>query len=192
MNIEELHMLKDRFEELKKKRDDVLNIQKEIAILKETKEVKKYLNLLEVLNQKTSGRNAGIDKFSDRKIVDIVLNEIKVTPDEDIYVYIGTFKYNDEFDAVHSSYDIPVSRDDVSANYVLYKKIESSYYDEVQIPYNRVKDFEDTHNIIIPQNVTNRERYFYELQLEYFRTAILKSPEEAFQNIQRILKNNNK
>lgn len=188
MKPEELKRLKEKFEQLRSKQNEVLNIQKEIELLKESKEVKRYLNLLEILNEKTTGRNAGIGEFTDKKMINIALRYIDITPDEEIYVYLGTYKYNNEIDIEHGSSDIPVSRTNQSADYVLYQKLESKNDDSVQIPYAKASEFEKTHKIIIPKNVASRERYFYELQSEYFETMVLKSPEEAKEKVNRLIK----
>ena len=60
-------------------------------------------------------------------------------------------------------------------------------YQLVRVPYKSAEEFENTHKVIIPKNVVSREKYFYKLQLEYFETMILKSPEEAKQKIKRLL-----
>ena len=188
MKNEELKLLKEKFEQLQTKRNEALNLQKEIALLEETEDVKKYLHLLNILNEKTSGRNTGITNFTDRDIINIALREARITPDEETYVYLGTYKYNNEVDIVHGASDFLVNRNDKNADYVLYQLLESYYCDNVQIPYKEADEFENTHRVIIPRNVKSNERYFYDLQAEYFETMILKSPEEASQNIKRLLK----
>lgn len=188
MKNEELKVLKEKVNQLQAKRNEVLNLQKEKALLEESEEVKRYLNLLDILYEKTSGRNTGIDKFTDREIINIALGEINLTPNEDIYVYLGTYKYNNEVDIVHGSYDIPVSRSNHDADYILYQKLESKYCDSVQIPYKKAFEFEKTHKIIILQNVASRQRDFYDLQSEYFETMVFESPEKAKEKVNRLIR----
>ena len=88
----------------------------------------------------------------------------------------------------HGSCDIPVSRDDRNANYVLYQNLESKYYESVQIPYTKADEFEMSHKIIVPQNVVSRQRYFYDLQSEYFEAMILESPERAKKIVNKLIK----
>ena len=57
MKIEELNELKEKVEQLIKKRNEVLEIQEEIKKLEETDEIKKYLNLLNLFQEKTTGRS---------------------------------------------------------------------------------------------------------------------------------------
>lgn len=188
MKIEELNELKEKVEQLIKERDKVLEIQKEIKRLEETENVRKYLYLLDFYGKKTTGRNNGIENYTDRKIIDIALSDTTITPDEEIYVYIGTYKYNDEIDIVHGSPDILVNRSNHDANYVLYQNLEARYHEAVQIPYVKADEFELNHKIIIPQNVVNRQRYFYDLQREYFEAMIFESPEKAKEKVNRLIR----
>ena len=188
MKNEELRELKEKVKQLKDERDKVLKIWEEIKKLENNEYVKKYLELLDVFKEKTSGKNTGIDKYTDKKIIDIALSNTKITPDDEIYVYLGTYRYSDEIDIVHGSCDIPVSRNDRNANYVLYQNLESKYHESVQIPYAKADEFEISHKIIVPQNVVSRPRYFYDLQSEYFETMILESPEKAKEIINNLIK----
>ena len=71
MKIEELQELKEKVEQLIKKRNEVLEIQEEIKKLEETNEIKKYLNLLNLFQEKTTGRNNGIKNYTNKKRIDI-------------------------------------------------------------------------------------------------------------------------
>ena len=106
------------------------------------------------------------------------------------YLYIQEliYIYSDEINIVHGSNNIPVSRTNHNANYVLYQNIETKNYETVQISYAKADEFESTHKIIIPQNVANRQRYFYNLQSKYFETMIFESPEKAKEKIIRLIK----
>ena len=57
MKNEELKLLKEKYEQFKKKQNEVLNFNKEIELLKETKEVKRYLELLNILDEVNKGIN---------------------------------------------------------------------------------------------------------------------------------------
>lgn len=188
MKSEELKKLKERVQQLKQERDRVLSIQSEIKKLEETEEVKKYLELLDVYEEKTTGGNTGIESYTDEKIIDIALGDTTITPDEDIYVYMGTYKNNNEIDIVHGSNDFPVSKANHDADYVVYQNIESHYWETVQIPYAKADEFEANHKIIVPQNVASRQRYFYDLQREYFETMISESPEKAKEKVNKLIR----
>ena len=156
-----------------------------ISELEKTDTVKRYLELKESLIEKTTGCNTGFDRFTDAKLVSIALSNVDITPDVEVYVYIGTYKYDDEFDIVHGSNDISVSRTCPDADYVIYKSLESKYNDTIQVPYKKADEFEASHKIIIPHNVLSRERYFYDLKNEYFETMILESQEKALEKIKK-------
>ena len=188
MKIEELNELKEKVNQLIKERNMVLEIQDEIKKLEETEEIKRYLNLLYLLKEKTTGKNTGIEKYTDKKIIDIVVSNTKITPDDEIYIYLGTYKYSDEIDIVHGSIDVPVSRASHDANYVLYQNLEAKNHETIQVPYAKADEFESTHKVIIPQNVASRQRYFYDLQSEYFKTMIFESPEKAKEKVYKLIK----
>lgn len=188
MKSEELKKLKERVQQLKQERDKVLSIQSEIKKLEEIEEVRKYLELLDLYEEKTTGRNTGIETYTDEKIIDIALGDTTITPDEDIYVYIGTYKNNNEIDIVHGSNDYQVSRANHDADYVLYQNLEAKYYETVQIPYTKADEFEANHKIIVPQNVVSRQRYFYDLQREYFETMVFESPEKAKEKVNKLIR----
>lgn len=188
MKSEDLKKLKERVKQLQTKRNEVLEIQKEISELEETEGVKRYLELQDILQEKTTGRNTGFDRFTDEKLISIALGEINIIPDEEIYVYIGTYKYNREIDIVHCSNDVLVSRNNRDADYVIYQNLESKYNGIIEVPYKEADEFETNHKIIFPQNVVSREAYFYKLQAEYFETMILESPEIASIKINKLIK----
>lgn len=188
MKSEELVKLKERVQQLKQERDKVLSIQGEIEKLEETEEVKKYLELLDLYEEKTTGRNTGIETYTDKKIIDIALRDTTITPDDEIFIYMGTYKYSDEIDIVHGSNDIQVSRTNRDANYVLYQNLEAKYYEFVQIPYAKADEFEKNHKIIVPQNVVSSQKYFYDLQREYFETMVSESPLKAKEKVNRLIR----
>ena len=39
-----------------------------------------------------------------------------------------------------------------------------------------------------PQNVANKQRYFYNLQSEYFETMVFESPEKAKEKVNRLIR----
>lgn len=188
MKSEELKKLKETFKQLQSKRNEVIELQKEINHLEKNEIVKRYLNLISLYEEKITGRNTGYDKYSDEDLISIALGKVDITPDEDIYVYIGTYKYNYEVDVIHGSYDIPVDRTNTDADYVEYENLESRYDGSIKIPYKEADNFEKNHKIIVPKNVLNREKYFYKLQKEYFEIMILDSPESALSKINKLIK----
>mgnify|MGYP003368325371 FL=1 len=188
MTKEEYLKLKEKVNELQKKRLEVIKIEDEIEKLKETEEVKRYLQLISIYKDKTTGRNSGFDRFTDKNLISIALGEINITPSDEIYVYMGTYKNSVETDIIHGSSDIPINRLSPDADYVIYKNLESKYNDSIIILYKDVDEFEQTHKIIIPKSAANRGGYFYELQMEYFQTMILESQEAATEKVNKLVK----
>ena len=123
MKSEELIKLKEKVQEIKQKRDKVLEIQEEIKKLEECEEVKKYIKLLSVYEEMTPEKSKKIVEYTEKDIINIALGYTKITPSEDIYVYIGTYKNGDEFDIVHGPSDILVSKNNKDADYILYQSI---------------------------------------------------------------------
>ena len=116
------------------------------------------------------------------------MRDTTITPDDEIFIYMGTYKYSDEIDIVHGSNDIQVSRTNRDANYVLYQNLEAKYYEFVQIPYAKADEFEKNHKIIVPQNVVSSQKYFYDLQREYFETMVSESPLKAKEKVNRLIR----
>lgn len=188
MTSEELKKIRDEFKQLKDRRDEILEIQNEIAYLEEKEDVKRYLKLIDLFNEKTLGRNSRLDKLTDEQLITIALSKVEVTSSEQVYVYIGTYKYGCECDIVHGAQDILVDRSNCNADYVVYKNLESRYNETLEVPYKKADDFEKKHTVIFPVNVLNRYKYFYNLQKEYFETMILKSPDEANMMVNKLVK----
>lgn len=188
MKKEELLKIKEELIKLKNERDEILKLEGEIKVLEQNETVKKYLDLLDLYDESLSGRKKNFNKKTDDDLLKIVINNNDITPREDIYVYIGTYKYSDEIDIVHGPSDIPVSRNAKDANYVIYYNLESKYYDSVEIPYKKYLEFESKHTIIIPENIVSRKKYFYDLQKQYFDLLINESEEKANEMINKLVR----
>ena len=57
--------LKESVQQLQQERNKILSIQSEIKRLEETEEVKNYLELLDLYEEKTAGRNTEIETYTD-------------------------------------------------------------------------------------------------------------------------------
>lgn len=187
MTNEELEKLREAYKVLESKRNKVLVLKKEIEELEKIDIIKKYNKLIDDYSKMTSGANTGIDEYTDDQLISIALNHVKITPDKNIYVYIGSYRYNREIDIIHGSSDYEVSRNSSNIDYVIYENLESIYNSTIEVPYHKVEEFERTHNVIFPKNVLNYQ-YFYKLQLEYFKTMILSSREDAIESINKLIK----
>lgn len=192
----ELELLRQNYKKLKEKAEKVVSLAKKIEELKQLPEVKEYLELLTEYEKITSKfvNKEQIEQKNAAYFIRKAVKQTDITPRNDYYVYMGTYKYTDEIDIVHSPNDIEVSRYNSSADYVAYYNLEAKKYSfnlSVVVPYSKADEFELNHNIIFLKNVINRERHFYDLQDEYFETLILESEEKAIQKINKLVKNMN-
>lgn len=104
------------------------------------------------------------------------LHEIEEKDTNGIYVYLGTYKYTDEIDIVHSSHDISVSYYSPVADYRVYQNIEE--WSSKQIPISKCEQFEKVHTILNPK-VSITRKGFYEIQKDFFIRAIKVNQESA-------------
>jgi len=149
--------------------------------LEKNPEVKEYLGLRDIKLD-----NSKLIVMRDAKLIDKIyyhyLYKIKEEETNGIYVYLGTYRYSDYCDIVHSSSDERVDDDSPCANYRLYQDIEQYY--GVEIPISKSKEFEDTHTIINPKTQW-KQRVYYDIQREFFTTAVKTSQESAKKRILR-------
>ena len=86
-------------------------------------------------------------------------------------------------DIVHGSYDLSVSRDDESAKYSQYKNLELQDFEgTVNIPISKREEFEKNNFIIYPKTCF-KDKFFYELQIEFFKDAIENDQNCAINNV---------
>ena len=104
------------------------------------------------------------------------LHEIDEKDSNGIYVYLGTYKYTDEIDIVHSPHDIRVPYDSPVADYRVYQNIEECF--SKQIPILRCEQFEKERTILNPK-VPITSKGFYDIQKDFFIRAIKVNQESA-------------
>ena len=187
----ELESLRDKYKLLIQEKEEILNLKKKIEVLEQIPEVKEYIDSVQKYKLLKLKHLTDIENKSNSYFVKQAVNQSNITPSDDYYVYIGTYKYTDEKDVIHGSCDIEVNRDDESADYVVYYNLEAKSYspkESIEIPYNKSHEFEQTHKIIIPKNLYHKKEYFYDLQDEYFETLILKSKSDAIEKINKLVK----
>ena len=76
-------------------------------------------------------------------------------------------------------------------DYLVYYNLEArvhSFEGTVEVQYSKADEFESTHKIIVPKNVVSRDSYFYNLQEEYYETAILESEDKAIEKVNRLVR----
>lgn len=156
---------------------------KRIKELEKDPNVREYINLIKILED-----DLNLINISDKKLIlsyyPFYLSEIGKDDTNKIYVYLGTFEYNNEIDIVHGSRDFRVKEDSEDADYKVYRNIESDY--SIDIPIEKCEEFEKNNIIIRPETYLNGREY-YKIIDEFFINAIKTNQESAKKtNIEKI------
>ena len=114
MKKEELELLREKYKSLIRQKEEIIELERKIKLLEKLPEVKEYIEAINLYNEKTYKKN-NMEKKDNSYFINRVINTHKITPTNDIYVYIGTYKYSDEIDIVHCSNDILVDRNNNKA-----------------------------------------------------------------------------
>ena len=181
MTDNELEKIRSKYEKLLSTKKALESLQEEKKFLENNVKVKRYLEITNLLeNNKENNSSLNYDNLIERSI-----NSIPVSNTNNIYVYIGTYRYNDEIDIIHGSKDDRVAFFDKKADYRVYRNIESlSYQDDysINVPVSQCEKFEREHNVIYPKTCLNGE-YYYKVRREFFKTAILEGQEKAIEKV---------
>ena len=191
MKNEELIKLRENYNELMNERNKILALKSKIEELENNPVVKEYLDTISEYEKNKAKHIDPIEQEEDSYFVRVAVSRTDITPRDDYYVYMGTYKYTNEIDIVHAAHDIRVNRDDKDADYVVYSNLEaksSSFDRTIEVPYSKAYEFEKNHKIIVPENVFSRDSYFYKLQEEYYETAILESDDKAIEKVNKLVK----
>ena len=184
----ELQQLRDKYNSLIEEKERLIYLSNKIKELKKLPVIQEYLESTKEYKQIRSKdyTNDGLENQPNSYFVRNAFSHLDITPRNDYFVYMGTYRHTTEVDIEHGANDIEVSRNDKSADYVIYYNLEArthSIDSSVIIPYSEADKFESTHKIIFPKNTLIKEKYFYDLQDEYYETAILESQEDAINKI---------
>lgn len=191
MKNEELTKLRENYNELINERDKIIALRQKIEELENNPVVKEYLDTISEYEDNKAKHIDPIEKEEDSYFIRTAVSRTNITPRDDYYVYMGTYRYTHEIDIVHGANDIRVNRNDKDADYVVYSNLEAKSYSfdgTIEVPYSKADEFEKKHKIIIPENVFSRDSYFYKLQEEYYKTAILESEDKAIEKVNKLVK----
>lgn len=191
MRNEELIKLRENYNELINERNKILALKSKIEKLENDPIVKEYLDTVSEYENIKAKHVYPVEEKEDSYFVRRAVDKTSITPREDYYVYMGTYKRNSEIDIIHATNDIRVNRNDKDADYVVYYNLEArvhSFEGTVEVPYSKADEFESTHKIIVPKNVVSSNSYFYDLQEEYYETAILESEAKAIEKVNKLVK----
>lgn len=193
MTNEELEKIRNKYNELKDKRTEVLKMGEAIEEYEQHPVVKKYLQLIKLYEENTTGRMYEFDKKTDSDLLYSSLCSVRINETNNIYVYMGTFEKSYECDIEHGANDYRVNKDDPNADYRIYRNLElMSYQDEyeVEVEIHDCEKFEQEHIVIYPQGTCLYDQYYNQLRNEFFETAISESQETAVERVLAKRKNN--
>lgn len=191
MRNEELIKLRENYNELINERNKILALKSKIEKLENDPIVKEYLDTVLEYEDIKAKHVYPVEEKEDSYFVRRAVDKTSITPRKDYYVYMETYKHTSEIDIIHAANDIRVNRNDKNADYVVYYNLEASVHSlegTVEVPYSKADEFESTHKIIVPKNVVSSNSYFYDLQEEYYETAILESEAKAIEKVNKLVK----
>lgn len=147
--------------------------------LENTKEVKEYLSINERLNQKHELMSIDPNDIT-LEIYRKYLYQIQENETNGIFVYLGTYRINDEIDIVHPTRDYRVDYNSTDADYRLYGDIECS--DNKIVPIKYCSQFEKENIILNPKSYFKIKEY-YNIQEEYFKEVVTTNQSVAKEKI---------
>lgn len=183
MTNEELAKIRKKFKDLQENRTKFLKVSRELELLEENPIVKEYLKLFAFFDD-MSGYD--FDEKTDDDLLVMALHYVSINETNNIYVCVGTFQNNYEYDIEHGSTDYRVNKDDPDADYRIYRNLEQET-DEIKEIIDNCEKFEQGHIVIYPRcpqtNTHLCERYYQKLRTEFLRTSVYESQEKALQKV---------
>lgn len=160
MTEQELKELRSKKEKMINKRNRFLELSKKKNELETEESVKKYFEVMRQLE----------DEFDDYELQteEDIMNKLSnagVNDTNDIFIYMGTYVYDNESDIFHGPTPCLVSRDDKKAIFSLYRNIETMECEQVIIPLR--DKFEKEHNVVFINGIQDDESYFYKLRRRF-------------------------
>lgn len=200
MTNEELERLRKKYNELKKKRIEVEQLGEAIKVYEQNPVVKKYLELVELYKNYTTGVMYGMDKMTNEELAVKALEDgLFIENTSNIYVYNGTYMNNTPIGngksiSIISRKKLPY--DSQLADYSEYKNIESKNH-IVRVFISDKKEDIESKNHIARVSISDREKFekenivlflpkevsFEDIQGLYLEAAISEGLEEAKQYV---------
>ena len=103
MKPEEMNLLRKRYYDLKGQKEKIMKVKMELLELEKSSEVQRYLELVGEYQEISDEGIADIENKDDDFFLRRAINFSKITPTNDIYVYIGAYKYNYETDVINTT-----------------------------------------------------------------------------------------
>ena len=175
MKEELLIKIREDLDSEKRKLKDYNEKIKKLKELMKDKKVKEFLGLSS-LDYKIDSTKSVVSDDIIASIYSKYIYSIGENDTNGLYVYLGTYSYNNEIDIVHGSNDYKVPYNSPNADYRLYQNIEHLTREHVAI--TKCEEFENTHIIINPKKAFSNKT-FYEIQKDFFIRAVKDSQEAA-------------
>lgn len=189
MTNEEREEIKAKYENLLKIKKEILKQKDEIKELEQNPIVRRYLELKERIESDQVDDYYKIVHLSNEMILEKVMESVSTTNTNNIYVYLATYQINREkksADDPVEPVDYIVSLEDPEADYIEYMSIELDEYPIKNIqsvaPDNR-KEFEQNNIVLYPPDGVNNAKYYSEIRMMYFNTAIKYGCDKAVEKV---------
>ena len=158
------------------------NLAKKSARLRELEENKYVKEYLEIINKKSNNNYKWYEYTSDDQILDISYRTYsrEIRESNRLYVYLGSYKSDQNYGISCSYNDILVERDSPEVLYSIYWDLEKE--NEIKISIEVRDEFEKIHNIVYPETAF-RDKEFYEIRRNFLRLSIYEGQEVACKKI---------
>ena len=195
MKEKEVVLLKEKYDEIIKRKEEEKKIFERIHELENDENVKEYLELLkridtffkvtdvETIEQTRLGFNEEKDLISE------AFNRIEnITDTKDIWVYDKTgIKENDAL-KTRISYDKKYY-DTKPFVESIYKNIETN--EERKVPFGLRNDFEENHNVLIDEDYSISTHFYY-IQYLYLKNVLERGTDFEFSDLKSEIENDKK
>lgn len=201
MTLENEKRVKDYYQQALKNREKEVNLKrKSEELIKHKNEleldpkVKEYCNILAEIKNINSMIKSNVFSFDlpDDSIIEKAANEIQYEENtNNIYVYMGTYVHDNDFDIVHGRGACEVFDEYPNFDWKEYMNIELRYYDAtIQVTKSDLSKFEEESIILEAPLGIDRTVFYKQVRKLFFETLIKDGQEVAVQRIKEEYANN--
>lgn len=199
MTNESYNKIKAKYDELILKREKCNQLNSQLKRLEELRtklelnlDVQAYVSTLEQIDKIKQSLNSSYKKeeLTDEKIIYSASYEIgNGSETNNIYVYMGTFDYDNDYDIVHGPGVIKLSDNATDFGWKSYRNIElRSFEAERQVSQNGLDKFEKENTILYAPKGISAEKFYYQVRNMFFETLVKFGQEEAVKVISLVKK----
>lgn len=185
MKEQQLNLLRKKYHSLLGVKREILAYQKEKEELETDPTVRRYLQILQILEDNKNYSFYGIEKLSNDQILETAVKTVNFSYLNGIYVYMGSYKINTtEADYYWMDYCVP--RDSIDENYKVYRSVELNPEDEeyeLKIYSEEQSKFENDNIILYPENDISNIRYYNDVRNMYFKEAVSHGENRALERV---------